>query len=424
MPNLNKIPLILIGARRASRHRLLAAMLPSGSRHFRKFRPEKFNPMNIWQKTGVGILAAAAGVTLTAAIILNQKKFGKSPSGERLNRILSSPNYRGGQFQNEENTPQLAKKSSSLEIFSKMLLEKIPERTPTSDFHFTKTELKTLQPEENIFVWMGHSSYFLQVGGKKILVDPVFSGYASPFPFMIKSFSGSDLYTAEDIPELDLLIITHDHWDHLDYKTVLKLFPKTKKIATGLGTGEHLEYWGYPAENLIELNWQESREISPDFIITAQPARHFSGRGMKRNGAVWASFVLEIDKKKIYIGGDSGYGRHFKKTGERFGSIDLAILENGQYNEDWRYIHMLPGQQLQAMIDLNAARMIPVHNSKFALARHPWYEPLEKMDSVNNGRLNILFPEIGKKIEWENDGNLHEKWWKKYIPNENSIQKN
>lgn len=360
------------------------------------------------------ILMLAVAVMVTAYIVLGQEKFGKAPSGERLERILKSPHYKNGRFDNLNATPQLAEDTSMPEVMFRFLFGKFPNKIPQRPFSFEKTDLKSLDPNENVFIWMGHSSYFLQIDGKKILVDPVFSGNASPFSFTTKAFEGTDLYTTDDFPELDYLIITHDHWDHLDYETVLKLFPKTKKIITGLGTGEHLEYWGYNPKKIVELDWFESSDLGEGFKVTAEPARHFSGRGLKRDQAIWASFVFETPNQRVYIGGDSGYDNHFKKIGEKYGSFDLAILENGQYNKDWRYIHMMPGDHIKAMEDLNAKRMIPVHNSKFALATHPWKEPLEKIMELTTENKRILTPKIGEKTDYLNDDENYDQWWKSY----------
>ncbi|MBV2166771.1 MAG: MBL fold metallo-hydrolase [Kaistella sp.] len=367
--------------------------------------------MKILKKIMIAFLIVATAILATAYFVLGHSKCGRAPSGERLERILKSPHYKNGKFSNLNPTPQLAKDTSVPEIMFRFLFGKTPDKNPAQEFHFQKTDLKKLDSTQNTYIWMGHSSYFMQTDGKKILVDPVLSGYASPFSFTAKAFRGADLYQPEDIPELDYLIITHDHWDHLDYETVLKLFPKTKKIITGLGTGEHLEYWGYNPKNIVELDWFESSDLGEGFKVTAEPARHFSGRGLKRDQAIWASFVFETPKQRIYIGGDSGYDDHFKKIGEKYGSFDLAILENGQYNKDWRYIHFMPGENIKAMKELNAKRMIPVHNSKFALAAHAWYEPLDQMAKRNIENLRIIYPKIGENINWRDDTKVYGKWW-------------
>jgi len=358
------------------------------------------------------ILLVTVVLGVATFIFLQQPQFGKSPSGARLERIEKSPNYKNGKFQNQSYTPNLAEDTNFFKVFYRFIFGKTPNAIPQKAFHFTKTDLKNLNPDENVYVWMGHSSYFIQIDRKKILVDPVFSGAASPVKFTGKSFPGSDIYSAEDIPELDYLIITHDHWDHLDYETVTKLRPKVKHVITGLGTGEHLEYWKYNPKIITELDWYEKSDLGNRFKITAEPARHFSGRGLKRDQAIWASFVLETPSKTIYIGGDSGYDSHFKKIGEEF-SIDFAILEDGQYNKDWRYIHMLPEEHDKAMTDLNAKVLLPVHNSKFKLAQHEWDEPLNTLEKNKKGNYKILTPAIGEKLPLDNENYKTKKWWEK-----------
>ncbi|OWK73291.1 MBL fold metallo-hydrolase [Flavobacteriaceae bacterium JJC] len=370
--------------------------------------------MIIVKKLMIASLLLIAVLVAATFLIMKHPKFGKAPSGKRLERIQKSPHYENGKFSNLNHTPQLAEDTSMPEVMFRFLFGKKENLRPKQKFNFSKTDLKNLDSLENIYVWMGHSSYFMQIDGKKILVDPVFSGNASPFTFTTKAFDGSDLYTTDDIPELDYLIISHDHWDHLDYETVKKLQPKVKMVITGLGTGEHLEYWGYDPNKITELDWGESSDLGNGFKVYCEAARHFSGRGLKRDQAIWASFVFETPKQRIYIGGDSGYDNHFKKIGDKFGSFDLAILENGQYNKDWRYIHFLPGENIKAMKELHAKRMIPVHNSKFALSVHAWDEPLKKIMELNTENARIITPKIGEKVNWEDDAKVYERWWESY----------
>lgn len=357
------------------------------------------------------LLLVIAVLAVSTFIFIRQPKFGKAPSGKRLERIQKSPNYKNGKFQNLNPTPQLADDVTFPGVMFRFLFGKAKRTQPDKAFHFTKTDLKNLNPEENVYVWMGHSSYFIQLDGKKILVDPVFSGAASPVSFTTKAFAGTDLYSADDIPELDYLIITHDHWDHLDYETVTNLREKVKKVITGLGTGEHLEYWKYNSEIITELDWYENTDLGNGFRITAEPARHFSGRGLQRDQSIWASFVLEAPSKTIYIGGDSGYDAHFKKIGEDFPEIDFAILEDGQYNKDWRYIHLLPDEHDKVMSDLKAKTLIPVHNSKFKLAQHPWDEPLNKVSENKKENYKLQTPAIGEKFPLDDENYETGKWW-------------
>ena len=261
-------------------------------------------------------------------------------------------------------------------------------------------------------VWFGHSSYFLQIDGKKILVDPVFSGNASPVKFTTKSFEGSDVYAAADIPVIDYLFITHDHYDHLDYETIIQLKPKIKKVITGLGTGAHLEHWGIDKNSIIEKDWNEKVVLDPGFIVNTTAGRHFSGRGFKRNGALWMSFMLTTPGMKIFLGGDSGYDTHFKDIGNKFGPFDLAILECGQYNEYWKYIHMMPEEVVQAALDLQAQVLMPVHWSKFSLALHAWDDPIMRVTKESKKKnVPIINPMIGEEVDLKKTG-IYATWWK------------
>ncbi|MBV5313920.1 MAG: MBL fold metallo-hydrolase [Prolixibacteraceae bacterium] len=351
-------------------------------------------------------------VTVTIVIIINQASFGKHAAGDRLSRIQKSPNFKDGQFQNLSFTPTFAEDVSKWEMIRDGIFKISKRKAPATALPSVKTNLLNLDPQKNLLVWFGHSSYFMQIDGKRILVDPVFSGSASPFSFMVKSFKGSDVYVPEDFLEIDYLFITHDHWDHLDYKTVLKLKSKVGKIITGLGTGEHLEHWGFDPAKIIEKDWNESAELDTGFQITATSGRHFSGRTFKRNQSIWCSFVLKTPTKKIFIGGDSGYDTHFAKIGIDHGPFDLALLECGQYNKSWKYIHMMPEQTVQAAIDLKAKILMPVHWGKFALALHAWDESIERV-TKEAYRLNvpIIHPMIGEVVDLDDSGVQHE-WWK------------
>lgn len=355
------------------------------------------------------LLVLVAAVTV---VILNQAKFGKTASGARLERIHRSSNFKDGSFQNEHKTPVMAEDVNIFSVLVEGLFNRSKRNTPKDILPSKKVNLLTLDPGKDVLVWFGHSSYLMQIDGEKILVDPVMSGHASPFSFTVKSFGGSDVYLPDDLPEIDYLFITHDHWDHLDYQTVVKLKPKVGKVITGLGTGAHLERWGFTPEQIIEKDWNESAVLDSGFVITATPGRHFSGRGFKRNQAIWASFVLQTPTKKIFIGGDSGYDTHFAKIGAEHGPFDLALLECGQYNKAWKYIHLMPEETVQAAIDLKAKTLMPVHWAKFALAYHAWDEPIARVTKEAH-RLNvpILHPMIGELVDL-NDSKVQTEWWK------------
>jgi L-ascorbate metabolism protein UlaG (beta-lactamase superfamily) len=351
-------------------------------------------------------------VILTGLVFmfLSHPKFGKLPDGERLERIRKSPNYKNGSFTNLSHTPQMTGDSGFMKIMKDMFTAK--NRRPVDPIPSIKTDLLNIEIDKDILVWFGHSSYFMQIDGKRFLVDPVFCGNASPFSFMIKSFKGTDIYTPADIPNIDYLIITHDHWDHLDYKTIKELSPKIGKLITGLGTGAHLESWGYNPETIIENDWYDHVALGDGFSIDATPARHFSGRGTKPNQTLWVSFVLQTPSTRIFIGGDGGYDRHFAEIGENFGGFDLAILENGQYNTSWKYIHLMPDEVLRAAKDLKAKRLFPVHSSKFALANHSWDAPLKAITEFNKTvNQPLITPIIGELVYLKNTTQVFSEWW-------------
>ncbi len=353
------------------------------------------------------IVAILAGVVF---VFLSHPKFGKLPTGERLTKIEKSPNYKDGSFSNLNHTPQITAKGGFLKIMKDMLTAK--NRRPVDVIPSVKTNLLNLDRDKDILVWFGHSSYFIQIDGKRFLVDPVFCGNASPFSFMIKSFKGSDIYTPDDLPEVDYLIITHDHWDHLDYKTIKDLKPKIGKVVTGLGTGAHLESWGYEPTIIIEKDWYDHVDLGGGFSLDITPARHFSGRSTKPNQTLWVSLVLQTPSTRIFIGGDGGYDEHFAEIGNKFGGFDLVILENGQYNTSWKYIHLMPEEVLKAAKDLKAKRLFPVHSSKFALANHSWDAPLktitEKNKSVNQP---LITPIIGEIVNLKDTAQVFSEWW-------------
>ncbi|MGV3696844.1 MBL fold metallo-hydrolase [Flavobacterium sp.] len=350
-------------------------------------------------------------VIVYLSFFLNQPKFGRLPSGKRLESIHNSPNYRNGKFSNLNFTPDLTEGETYLRIIKKVLFEKDRRNKPTDTIPSQKTDLFALTKEENVLVWFGHSSYFMQLEGKAFLVDPVFSGAVSPIPATTRSFFGADVYTADEIPEIDVLVLSHDHWDHLDYETVVKLRHKVKNVITGLGTAEHLEYWGFDTNIIFERDWNEEIDLGDGFIMNTTPARHFAGRMLKRNQALWMSFVLQTPKRKIYLGGDSGFDTHFEAIGKQFGPFDLAILECGQYNESWKYIHMFPEELVTASHKLNAKALMPVHWAKFALSNHAWDEPIKRVSvAAEKGNLPLLTPMIGQKVNLDAPGNF-EKWW-------------
>lgn len=336
------------------------------------------------------------------------KTFGRLPKGTRLERIQQSTNYKSGSFQNLSPTAALREDAS----FCKMIKDftnKPKSVRPAAPLKIQRHDIAAMQAPS--IVWFGHSSYLLKLEELTLIVDPVFSGHASPVKFFGKSFEGTDIFDTDQFGGIDYVLITHDHYDHMDYETILKLKNKVKHFYTSLGVGSHLEYWGVPADKITELDWWETAQIKDNVSITATPSRHFSGRGVKRAQTLWSSFVLKTAKENLFLGGDSGYDEHFKEIGEKYGPFDLALLECGQYGENWPNIHMTPEQTWQAALDLNTKTLMPVHWGKFVLALHPWKEPIERLfKAVNSDHLRIVTPMIGEPLSLH-AANTTTKWW-------------
>jgi L-ascorbate metabolism protein UlaG (beta-lactamase superfamily) len=355
-----------------------------------------------------------ATLVSTVALYLQHPKFGQAPDGARLARLRQSPHHKKGAFRNHTYTPALSEGHTVSRVMYSMLFQRNKNKSPKAKIPSVYTDLKQLPVGQNLLVWLGHSSYFLKIDGVSILVDPVLSGNASPVPGSMTAFDGADRYRPDDMPTIDYLFITHDHYDHLDYKTIVALRQKVGKVYCGLGVGGHLERWGYASEVVTEMDWGDKVVLAPhQLTLYAHTARHFSGRLLSRNNTLWLSFLLESPTYKLYIGGDSGYDHHFKTIGEQHGTIDLAILENGQYNKAWKEIHFHPGENLQAAQDLRARRLMPVHSGKFALANHDWDEPLREMARINQALFSIplVTPLIGEPVFLNNENQPFTDWW-------------
>lgn len=342
--------------------------------------------------------------------------FGRKPDAKRKKAFAAVPNYRKGQFQNPVPTPSFSEDSNMLKAMREFM-RRHADTVPEKPLPIVKTDLLQADRSANVLVWFGHSSYYLQVEGCRILVDPVFSNNASPVPGSVVAFKGPDQFSIDDIPNCDLLLISHDHWDHLDYATIKQLKGRIGKVICGLGVAEHFTYWGWDPELLVEKNWHDSLSPFPGIQLTLTPARHFSGRGFKRNVSLWTSFVLETAKRKLFLGGDSGYGPHFTEIGKNYGPFDLAILECGQYNKNWPFIHSFPEELVIEAMELNAKNMMPVHHSKFKLAQHPWYEPLQQVvRAASQSNIPVTTPRIGELVALDHLGQTWDTWWENLMP--------
>jgi len=358
------------------------------------------------------VLGLVLVLVIAIYLFMQQDSFGKLPMGPRAERIVKSPNFKNGNFQNLIETPALAEGTSYTKLMREFFFGTKIDVEPLRSLPSQKTDLNSIPAEQPTLIWFGHSSYLISIGGKKILADPVFSERASPIQYAgPKSYPGTMLYKIEDFPELDVVVISHDHYDHLDHASILKLKEKTKLFCVPLGIGQHLEHWGVKPEQILEFDWWEGEEVLPGIKLTSTPARHFSGRGFTRNKTLWGSFVLETGGYKLFIGGDSGFDQSFKNIGDKYGPFDLAMLECGQYDVQWPYIHMMPEETVQAAVDLKAKVFMPVHWGKFTLANHPWRDPIIRaVKHAKTLNATITTPKIGEPVIF-GETMPFEEWW-------------
>ncbi|MBE1273605.1 MBL fold metallo-hydrolase [Enterovibrio baiacu] len=297
--------------------------------------------------------------------------------------------------------PTLNAPENVFEIIKAYFTAERKNPTPTFALPVRSITAEQLLNEESDVVYrLGHSSVLMKLDGKLVMADPVFSERASPVQFFGPKRFHETPISLEALPDIDVVVISHDHYDHLDKHSVKTLESKVGMFLVPLKVGQTLREWGVSADKITELDWWESKTVN-GIAYTLTPTQHFSGRGLTdRDSTLWGSWVIESSEKKVYFSGDSGYFEGFKEIGERFGPFDLTMIETGAYNTLWSHIHMFPEQSVQAHIDLNGKVMMPIHNSTFDLSMHDWDEPLEKSLRIANERgVTLVSPEIGQRLE-------------------------
>jgi L-ascorbate metabolism protein UlaG (beta-lactamase superfamily) len=290
-----------------------------------------------------------------------------------------------------------------------------PSRQPKNDIPVIKLDSTEIADRPDSVIkttWFGHSAFLLEIDGKKLLIDPMFGPTPAPHPTLGKKRYSKELpLEIEKMPHIDAILISHDHYDHLDYGSIQKLKLKADQFYVPLGVGRHLKAWGIEEARIHELDWWESASFN-GLTFHAAPARHFSGRGLTdRSTTLWCSWVIEKDSTKIFFSGDSGYGPHFKEIGDRFGGFDFVMMECGQYNEQWSSIHMMPEESVQASLDVNAKVVMPIHWGAFTLAFHSWTDPIERFTktAIEKG-IHVATPRIGEAVEL-NVSYPNSRWW-------------
>jgi len=337
---------------------------------------------------------------------------GSDPAGERLKTIEQSPQYNktDKQFQNPVKTP-LSTGRSYTEIFFDFFFTS-NNRRPEQKLPEQPTALSALdnKSDDVRFIWFGHSTILLEIDSVRILVDPVFSEYASPIPGIAKRFQ-PPVFELGSISDIDIVLISHDHYDHLDYETIDELKARDIHYVVPLGVGAHLEGWGINKTKITELDWWQSTRIG-SLEFTCTPSQHFSGRGLfNKNTTLWSSWSLQGKNSRVFISGDSGYGQHYKEIGERLGPFDIAFLENGAYSVDWKFVHQLPEETVQANIDLKSKKLVPIHWGMFDLALHSWHEPIERVTAEAKLKgVDVVAPKLGQLVYVDEPFEVLD-WW-------------
>lgn len=333
---------------------------------------------------------------------------GKASKADMDDYAKRADNFSDGKFSNTEPFEMIAGDADEDDqILSDKGVE--PEGTiPTEQPDYgNKPEGKQVH-----VTWFGHSSLLLQISGMNILIDPVFSERCSPVSFVGgKRFSRPPV-SADDLPQLDLVILSHDHYDHLDYRTLKELDRKTERYIVPLGVENHLKRWDIAADKITNMAWWEETEVN-GLTIGCTPARHYSRRSMgDQDATLWASWVFKNEAIQIFESGDTGYGNHFEQIHERYGDFDFALLDCAQYDTRWPSVHMFPEQSVQAAASLGAKTVMPIHWGAFKLAAHPWDDPAQRFTKAGeeDGR-TVVTPKIGETMKLEQAADYQQRWW-------------
>ncbi len=341
--------------------------------------------------------------------------FGGDVSKERQVVYQQSKQYNKGKFNNTLPVPKETSFKETLKIAYAFLTTEVPNGTPKNDLKVEKTDSINIAnyKDNGRLIWFGHSSFLIQIEGKNILLDPMFGKVAAPHPLLGASrFHKEFPLAVEKLPKIDAVLFSHDHYDHLDYETILKIKGKASHFFVPLGVGVHLESWGVTSDKITELDWwQETKFEELTFVCT--PAQHFSGRKLNNaQSTLWSSWVITSEKQNIFFSGDSGYACHFKEIGNKYGPFDIALLECGQYNEMWTDIHMNPEETAQAGIDVKAKKIMPIHWGSFKLALHEWTEPVKRLQAkASELNIKVITPKIGENIIVKDTMDTYSNWW-------------
>lgn len=335
------------------------------------------------------------------------REIGKSPTKKELKAFEKLPYFKDGKFHGPEEMRLYPDKvrNGPAGFFRMLFQSRFAPESALPQIRLNKNSFSST-PENFTLYWLGHSSVILELDGNRIIFDPVL-GNAAPVPFAVPRYNPAPI-DYDDFPKIDYVIITHNHYDHLERKSVQAL--KDSHFIVPLGVGAALRGWGIKNENITELGWGDVFTKS-GLTVTAETAMHYSGRAkLASNETLWNSYVIKTPEKSIYWGGDTGYGTHFQKIREKHGDFDITALEIDAWNPGWPNIHLFPEEVVRAAQDLNAKQIIPLHWGVFDLALHPWHESIDMLlEAAENTDVKILTPMMGEKLIINTTETT--KWW-------------
>jgi L-ascorbate metabolism protein UlaG (beta-lactamase superfamily) len=355
----------------------------------------------------LGVLAIGIALFITL-----HPTFGASPSKQDRESYRSFNHYKDGKFVNQNPTDMKMDVSAILSLMKDSLTGKA-ERSPSTPIPISLNWDK-IHSNEDCLTWFGHSTMLLTLDKKKILIDPMFGHTPSPVSFVgTKRYSEDLLDVIEKLPPIDVVLITHDHYDHLDYPSMIRLKNKVRHFFVPLGVAAHLLKWGINEDRITECNWWDEVKWE-GLTIASVPSQHFSGRGLfNRNSTLWNGWVILGENQRIYTSGDGGYGPHFKQVGEKYGPFDLTLMEGGQYDRRWSAIHMQPEESVQAHLDVKGKNMMLIHWGAFTLAYHSWTDPVERaISAALEKQVNIIAPRLGETVLLNGNLAAPKTWWK------------
>lgn len=339
--------------------------------------------------------------------------FGGKASGARLARMEMSAHYQDGRFFNLLPTP-IASSGNFYELAKEYMLggqQREPDIAPS--IPQIEADIFQRSDDELAAIWFGHSTVFFEIGGVRLLTDPIFSARCSPVQWAGPKRFFEAPVTVDQLPSIHYVLISHDHYDHLDEQTIRALASKTELFLVPLGVGAHLEVWGVAPHQIVELDWWQEYKINSEDLLAFTPSRHFSGRRLTdRNKTLWGSWVIQIENKRFYFSGDTGYFPGFAEIGERYGPFDTVFLEVGAFHPSWATVHLGTQNAVKAMELLNSDTLFPVHWGTFNLALHGWTEPIEELLALQKQRqFKLHYPAPGKRIALD-DPAAGEYWWR------------